>query len=70
MNLRSYSNGMLALHDAHTFPLLFMRALRCEVLFPGAAVASITTLVSVAGGIKTTAGKQDALSCKMIFPDA
>ena len=60
---------MLALHDADTFPLLFMRALRWEVLFPGAAVASITTLVSVTGGDKTTAGKQEALSCKMTLPD-
>lgn len=60
---------ILAVNDVRTFPLLFMRALRCEVLFPGAAVASITTLVFVAGGDRTTAGKQDALSCKMIFPD-
>jgi hypothetical protein len=45
-----------------TFPLFFMRALRCDVLLPGAAVASITTLSSVGGGERTSAGKQEALS--------
>jgi len=53
-----------------TFPLFFIRALRCDVLLPGAAVASITTLSSVAGGERTIAGKQEALSCRMIFPEA
>ena len=52
-----------------TFPLFCISALKCEVLFPGAAVASITTLLSVAGGASATAGKQDALSCRMILPD-
>jgi len=52
-----------------TFPLFSIRALRCDVLLPGAAVASITTLSSVAGGERTSAGKQDALSCRMIFPE-
>jgi hypothetical protein len=52
-----------------TFPLLSMRALKCDVLFPGAEVASITTLSSEAGGARTKAGKHDALSCSMIFPE-
>lgn len=41
----------------------------CEVLFPGAAVASMTTLSSLGGGASTTAGKHEALSCSMILPD-
>jgi hypothetical protein len=52
-----------------TFPLFFIRALRCEVLLPGAAVASMTTASSKAGGDKMSAGKQEALSCRMIFPE-
>jgi len=48
------------------FPI---RALRCEVLFPGAAVASMTTVPSLAGGERISAGKQEALSCRMIFPE-
>ncbi len=38
-----------------TFPELFIKALKCEVLFPGALVASITCASS--GGMRTTAGK-------------
>jgi hypothetical protein len=38
----------------------------CDVLLPGAAVASITT--ASLGGLNTTAGKQEALSCKTNFP--
>lgn len=50
-----------------TFPLFCIRALRCEVLFPGAAVASITSPPSPAGA-STTAGMHEALSCRMSFP--
>lgn len=46
-----------------------MRALRWEVLFPGAAVASMATHLSCAGGDNTKAGKQEALSWRMIFPE-
>lgn len=46
-----------------------MSALKWDVLLPGAAVASITTLSSAEGGASTTAGKHEALSCKIIFPD-
>ena len=52
-----------------TLPLFFIRALKCDVLLPGAAVASITTLSSVAGGESTIAGKQEALSWRMILPE-
>lgn len=52
-----------------TLPLFSIRALKCDVLLPGAAVASITTLSSVAGGESTIAGKQEALSCRMILPE-
>ena len=52
-----------------TLPLSSIKALKCDVLLPGAAVASITTLSSVAGGDSTIAGKQEALSCRMILPD-
>ena len=45
-----------------------MSALRCDVLFPGAAVASIMTLPGQAGGESTIAGKHDALSCRMRRP--
>ena len=53
----------------HALPLFRMIAQRCDVLFPGAAVASITTASSRAGGARMYAGKQDALSCKINFPD-
>lgn len=53
---------------ALTLPLLPMSALRCEVLFPGAAVASITWLAPSAGGARMCAGKHEALSCRMILP--
>lgn len=52
-----------------TFPLFCIIAQRWDVLFPGAAVASITTASSRAGGARTCAGKQDALSWRMILPD-
>jgi hypothetical protein len=45
-----------------------MSALKCDVLFPGAAVASITVHVLVAGGARITAGKHEALSCRMTLP--
>jgi hypothetical protein len=45
-----------------------MSALRCVVLFPGAAVASMTTASLRAGGASTTAGKHEALSCRVSFP--
>ena len=45
-----------------------MSALRWEVLFPGAAVASMITLSGCAGGASTTAGKHDALSWRMRRP--
>ena len=45
-----------------------MSALRCDVLFPGAAVASMMTQSGEAGGESTIAGKHDALSCKMRRP--
>lgn len=54
--------------SARTFPLFCMIAQRCDVLFPGAAVASITTASSRAGGARTCAGKHDALSWRMILP--
>lgn len=53
---------------ARTLPLSPISALRCEVLFPGAAVASMITLLGCAGGASTTAGKQDALSWRMRRP--
>lgn len=53
-----------------TFPRPFMRALRSVVLLPGAAVASMTCVSSRAGGERITAGKHDALSCRMILPEA
>jgi hypothetical protein len=53
---------------ASSLPRFFMRALRCDVLFPGAAVASMTTVSSDAGGFRTTAGMQDALSWRMSHP--
>ena len=45
-----------------------MSALRCDVLFPGAAVASMITHPGKAGGESTIAGKHDALSCRMRRP--
>lgn len=42
--------------------------LRCEVLFPGAAVASITCISAPVGGESTNAGKHEALSWSMTFP--
>lgn len=38
-----------------TFPVLLIKALRCEVLFPGALVASMT--IASLGGLRTAAGK-------------
>jgi hypothetical protein len=51
-----------------TLPLPFINALRCEVLLPGAAVASITTAPSKGGGDKMKAGKHEALSWRMTRP--
>lgn len=51
-----------------TLPWLSISALRWEVLFPGAAVASIITLFGCASGASTTAGKHDALSWRMRRP--
>jgi hypothetical protein len=45
-----------------------MSALRCDVLFPGAAVASMMTHPGEVGGESTIAGKHDALSCRMRRP--
>lgn len=52
-----------------TLPILRISALRCVVLLPGAAVASITTTSLWAGGARTTAGKHEALSWRMSLPD-
>lgn len=51
-----------------TLPLFCINAARCDVLFPGAAVASMVTVPSSAGGESTNAGKHEALSCSTIFP--
>lgn len=51
-----------------TLPLFCISAARWEVLFPGAAVASIATVPFSAGGASINAGKHDALSCNIIFP--
>lgn len=53
---------------AHTVPVLHISVLRCDVLLPGAEVASITAPLGETGGSRTTAGKHDALSCKITFP--
>lgn len=52
-----------------TFPRPPISALKCEVLFPGAAVASMTTQPSLGGGERTMAGMHEALSCNIILPD-
>ena len=49
-------------NDKRTLPLLRMIAHRCDVLFPGAAVASMTSARSLEGGERMCAGKQEALS--------
>jgi hypothetical protein len=43
-------------------------AARWVVLFPGAAVASI--IVAVEGGFRRWAGRQEALSWRIMEPDA
>lgn len=61
-------NRLRSLSKAKSLPILFIRALKCEVLLPGAEVASITTLSTDAGGLRTRAGKHEALSWRMTFP--
>lgn len=70
INSRSLcASYLIMLIYVRTFPLFCMIAQRWDVLFPGAAVASITTASSRAGGARTCAGKHDALSWRIILPD-
>lgn len=65
---RSISPILIAT-NTHTLPLFPISALRYVVLFPGAAVASMTVALFEAGGLRTRGGKQDALSWRMSLPD-